>query len=361
MYEKANVGRNFADLQVTEQFDGYSGVEIVVDDNTSYFAGSTAGRVLTIPNPWGTQEQADNILAQIQGFQYQPYQASDALLNPAAELGDGILLNGLYSGIYKLSQNYDQLMAADVSAPQDEEIDHEYPFEPKSDREITRQFAAVQSEFTLQSNEIAAKVSQTGGNSSSFGWNLLSDHFSLFSGSDEVFRVDASGATVKGKITATSGKIGNFNISSALWNNIPDFANSGNLSSGVYIGTDGIRLGRNFTVNSSGSITANNAVLTGTLTVGGQQITAAALRGGAQSAYSNSGYWSGGASKGYDYGNATDSTSGKYPAYFRATSIVTSNMTTTTATVTNLTFKNYAVKWTYIQTTGGNYWAMTRY
>ena len=311
---------------MSPQFNGFSGVEVVVDENTSYFAGDDSGRIFTIQNPWGTQAQADNILASIQGYQYQPYTASGALLDPAAELGDGVSLHGVYGGIYKLTRNFFSLMEADISAPQDEEIDHEYPYEPQSAREINRKFTQVESELAMTSSEISAKVSQTGGNNASFGWNLLSDHFSLFSGNTEVFRVDSSGATVKGVITATSGKIGGFTIgSSSLYNNISDFSNSGNKSSGVYIGTNGIRLGKNFTVNSSGNVSANNMSLSGTLNIGGTNITAAALRSGAQSAYTNGSTWSTGAGYGYNYNNATKSSGGSYPSYFRAGVIYASN------------------------------------
>lgn len=261
-------------------------------------------------------QNAQDILAQIQGFQYQPYEAAEALLDPAAEIGDGVSMSGIYSGLFKIDRNFTPLMATDIAAPQDEEIDHEYPFESKTDREVVRRFTAVQSELSLASNEIAAKVSQTGGDNSSFGWSLVSDHFSLFSGSKEVFRVDSDGAVVQGVITATGGKIGNFNIgSTAIWNNIPDFANTGNLSSGVYLGTNGIRLGKNFTVDTSGNVTANNMKLTGTLTVGDSTITANNLRLGASRA--NGGYstWNGTTTA---WNNATNQSSGSYPGYFRA-------------------------------------------
>ena len=313
-------------MDVSPQFDGYSGVEIVVDEETSYFSGETSGRVITISNPWGTQEQADNILARLQGFQYQPYTATGALLDPAAELGDGVVLNGLYSGVYKISKNFSSLISSDIAAPQDEEIDHEYPYEAKENREINRRFDSVESEFAIQSNEIAAKVSQTGGNNSSFGWSLVSDHFSLFSGNSEVFRVDSSGAEVSGVIRATSGMIGGFNIGSkAIYNNISDFSNSGNKSSGVYLGTDGIRLGKNFTVNSSGNVTANNMVLTGTLNVGGTNITANNLRLGAERANGGYGTWNGTSTA---WNNATKNGTGSYPGYFTCGALrVNSNAT----------------------------------
>lgn len=341
-FDRNSLGKRVADLNVSPQFNGYSGVEIIVDEETSYFSGDETGRVLSITNPWGTQAQADNILASIQGFQYQPYEATDALISPAAELGDSVTINGVYSGVYKIVREYGALMQADIEAPQDEEIDHEYPFESREERNITRKFTQVESELSMTSNEIAAKVSQTGGDNSTFGWNLLSDHFSLYSGNKEVFRVDSDGATVKGVITASSGEIGGFTIGRrAIYNNIEDFANSGGLSSGVYVGTDGIRLGKNFTVNPSGNVSANNMSLSGTLNIGGTNITAAALRQGAQSAYTNGGTWSTGAGYGYNYNNATKSSGGSYPSYFRAGVIYASN----TLQTSSLQVGSYFAKW----------------
>lgn len=327
-------------MDVAPQFTGYSGVAIVVDDETTYFAGSTAGRVLTSYNPWGTQAMADKMLQRLQGYQYQPFTATDALLDPAAELGDGVVLNGLYAGLFSIDRRYSPLMATDIAAPQDEEIDHEYPFEPRTDREITRKFMAVQSEFVLQSNQIAAKVSQTGGDSASFGWQLLSDHFSLFSGSTEVFRVDDTGAAVQGIITATGGKIGKFNIGDAIWNNISAFSNPGGLTTGVYMGSDGIRLGKNFSVNNSGDFIANNATLTGTLTVGGERITAAALRRGAQSANANGDYWSGGGTAGTKFHNMEQANG--YPLWASSFRVDAGGRRGVQFTVQTIFFKDHA-------------------
>lgn len=361
--------KRYMTLDVAEPFNAYSGVEIIIDDETSVFAGSTNGRVLTINNPWGTQQMAENILEKLRGFTYQPYTATGALLDPAAELGDGVSLNGYYSGIFKMSKNYSSLMATEISAPQDEEIDHEYPFESKANRDIKRKFMAVESEFAIQSSEISAKVSQTGGDTSSFGWNLLSDHFSLFSGNTEVFRVDSSGATVSGVIRATSGQIGNFNIgTNAIWNNISSLYNPGGLSSGVYLGTDGIRLGNGFIATNSGNVTmnnltANNATLNGTLTVGGAYISADTLRQGAQTAYSNSGYWSGGAGYGYGYGNATAYGTATYPSYFTCGSLwVKSSATMSSVGISgSLQYKSRTASWQTLNIGGSYYTVLVGY
>lgn len=298
-------------MDTSPQFQPYSGVEITVNEEESIFVGDRTGRVLLIDNPWGTREQAQNILNSLNstGFQYQPYSATSALLNPAAEIGDGVTINGIYSGIYRLSRNYDALMSADISAPQDEEVDHEYPYEPQQDRIYKREIGeakaqirinqenieaevlrATESEGTLSSlisqnaTSINAKVSQTGGNNTSFGWSLLSNKFSLYAGNKEVFKCTASGVEIQGKITATSGYIGNgssgFTITaSAIYNGMGNI-NSG--ANGIYIGTNGIALGGGkFKVTSSGAVSAVNMTLSGTLNVGGGNISASSLRTGA--------------------------------------------------------------------------------
>lgn len=289
-FSNLTLAKRFGALDVSETFAGYSGVEIVVDSDTTYFAGTRSGRVLTIENPWGTQAQADRLLARLQGYQYQPYSATDALLDPAAELGDGVSLNGLYGGLFSIVRKYSRLMAADIKAPQDEEIDHEYPYEPKADREITRKFSAIESEFAIQSNEISAKVSQVGGANNSVSWSLKADAWRVYANGAEVFKVDRNGATVTGKITATSGTIGGFDIgsSSISYNK----ATYGGNRTGVYFGTSGIQLGAAngdfFQASVNGKVKCANIELSGTLKIGDNTISANNLRLGASRA--NSGY-----------------------------------------------------------------------
>lgn len=355
---KVSVGKEVSSLDVSPQFEAYSGVEIIIDNENSFFSGNKSGRVLTIDNPWGTQEQADAILRSLQarGFQYQPYTASGALLNPAAEIGDGITISDTYSGIYKISRNYSPLMAADIEAPQDEEINHEYAYEPKESREITRRFSAIESEFRIQSNEIAAKVSETGGNDSSVGWSLTSTAWTVKANGNEVFRINSSGASVTGVIRATSGVIGGFTIGAHnLWNTIDNIDNAAALPYGVYIGTDGIRLGANFKVDSGGNISAVNANLSGTLTIGGSTITAAQLRSGAYSAYSNGSYWSTGAGYGTSYNKATQSGTSSYPSYFTCGLLRARSGANITGTLTTsgLTFNGYSVRWRSIKDANG--------
>ena len=77
---------------------------------------------------------------------------------------------------------------------------------------------SLQSQITQQASQIEAKVSQSGGSFSSFGWQLTSTAFRLFSNGTTVLDCTSSGMTVRGNgsfsgtITATSGQIGNWLI-----------------------------------------------------------------------------------------------------------------------------------------------------
>lgn len=295
MADRVNLLQRVSDLNVSPTFDSYSKVIIHINDETSIVAGDDFGRTLEFTNPFGTQQMANELLAKLRGFQYQPAEAKGALLDPSAEIGDGISVANQYFGMYTREKTFSRLMKADISAPHDEEINHEYQYKSPVDRKITRQIDDVKASIIVQANQVLAQVvKQHDGSTSSFGWTLTASGWSVYSNSTEVLKVDRNGLQVAGTIKAGT-KIGSgtgFTISAkAIYNNISSM--SGTQSSGIYIGTDGIKLGQNFKVTSAGNVTANNMVLTGTLTVGGSTITAANLRLGAERA--NSGYsgWNG--------------------------------------------------------------------
>jgi hypothetical protein len=202
----------------------------------------------------------------------------------------------------------------------------------------TQAEGTLRSSLSIQASQIEAKVDSSGGGGS-FAWVLDSSSHTWKSNNADVMRISASGLWLKGAIEAQSGKIGGFDIGSdALsYNGLTWGDTSRNY--GAYIGQSGIQLGRNFKVDNGGNVTASNMTLSGTLNIGGQLITADALRQGAQQSYNNYGswngttstvnsngsYWSGGASYGYGYGNAISRSSGVYPSYFRASDIYAEN------------------------------------
>ena len=274
------------------QFDGYSKVVVIVSDEIEYTAGNDMGRTMRLTCPWGTPEMAQNILESVRGFQYQPYTAENAIVDPAMELGDGVTANNVYGGVYTQKIKFGPDLRATVSAPEDEEINHEYPYKSKPNKEITREAkmlraslaieaakiaaevkartaadAEINSILELQADQIAAKVSKTGGNASSFGWVLTDSDWTIKANNQNVLRATKNGLEVYGKVTATSGKIGGFDINS----NYLAYNNQtwgGTNSTGIYVGVNGIQLGKNFKVDSTGNLTAASGTFTGSVNAG---------------------------------------------------------------------------------------------
>ena len=308
-----NVGTNAADVRASVKLMPYSRVTVIVDEETEYTAGNDSGLTLEVGCPWGSQAMADNILTAVRGYQYQPYTATGAMVDPAAEIGDAVTVNSVYGGLYQQDINFGHLFVSDIAAPEDEQLDHEFKFETPIERRITRQGAWARSEFRItnaeiaaevqartadssefrasisaqataitaevrarqadsnefrasisaQATEINARVKQTGGTNSSFGWSLISSAFKLFAGNKEVFKCDSGGVVIDGKITARSGYIGNgssgFEIGNTYIRNNKNSPTDN--KSGVYIGTNGIGVGNGvFSVDTSGNLTVKGKI-----------------------------------------------------------------------------------------------------
>ena len=271
MSDSINILQRAENVEIAPLFNTYSKVILNIDDETQASSGSDSGRTLELDNPlFGSQAVAAKMLQRLRGYQYQPYSAQGALVDPAAEMGDAISVNDVYGGIYTRERNFSRLMITDVSAPNDEEINHEYKYETPTERKLKREMEDVRATFAIQSDRIEARVAKIGGNNNSFGWVLTDSGHTWYSGSKQVMKVSSSGLEITGKITATSGYIGNgsqgFEISSrSLFNGMTSLNDTSH--NGVYVGVDGISLGRgNFKVDASGNLTARRGTF-GSLSV----------------------------------------------------------------------------------------------
>ena len=131
----------------------------------------------------------------------------------------------------------------------------------------TSDVASLNSQLSVQAGQISAKVSQTGGSASTFGWALDSTSWKIYAGSSTVLQVTKDGLEIQGKVTATSGTIGGFTINS---NHISYNGQTwgGTKDTGIYIGVNGIQLGKNFKVDSAGNLYAYSGTFTGSVTAG---------------------------------------------------------------------------------------------
>jgi len=121
---------------------------------------------------------------------------------------------------------------------------------------IESEVSTLKQTATNISAEVSKKADSAYGNSSSsFGWKLDSSSFELYSNKKTVMKATSTGLDVTGKITSTEGSIGGFTISDkGIYKGVTSFSDTSH--NGVYVGTDGIRVGPNFTVDPTGTVTA---------------------------------------------------------------------------------------------------------
>ena len=156
--DKIFLGSNVGELETGDVPANITRVNLSVDSDHYYTAGDDTGRAIEVTCPWGSQEMANSILSSVSGKTYQPYTATDALLDPAAEIGDAVTVGGYYSVIASVNNLFDLACAPTISAPESDEIDDEYPYESRDRRETNRQLAQTRSLITKISAQIMLEV-----------------------------------------------------------------------------------------------------------------------------------------------------------------------------------------------------------
>ena len=165
MSDSVNVLNRASALDTAPTLSAFTGVKLWLDNTNFVFSGNENGRVLEADFPWATQEIADNVLASIVGFEYQPFSAQNALINPAAELGDGVSVGGVYSVLASCDTNFNAMCASNISAPSDEEIDHEYHY-TSPEKRMERRVSGMTSELRVMSDRIEGVVADVDENNS---------------------------------------------------------------------------------------------------------------------------------------------------------------------------------------------------
>lgn len=287
-----SIAQNAVSLKAGKQYAGYTKVILHVSDEVSYTVGNDNGLAMEYTMPFGTPQMAQDILDSISGYQYQEYDATDALIDPAVQLGDGLDVNGIYGSIDTKRTKFGYLFHADVGSPQIKQINQTYTYKSSQERQVERNFLSVYAKLSIQADQIAAevearksdvetlnallkvqadqiaaKVSQSGGDPKSFAWEMYSAYMRFLANNKEILRLDASGAVLSGIIIALGGKIGGFDIMSDYlsYNNQTW---GGTNTTGAYLGRSGLQLGRNFSVDMQGRATMESADIRGTLRAG---------------------------------------------------------------------------------------------
>lgn len=309
-------------LEVGRKFDEYTGVVIHagMDDSgeeITFSSGDSSGYVLEVDNPIGNQTMANSILSslRLRGARYQPFEAGNAPIDPATEPGDSVSVNGTDAIIMAIRTDHSTLMSADISAPFDEEVDHEFKYEPKLTREFKREAKQSRARLTINAEAILAEVTRaqneesrieqrfdsitlsvTGRNGSST-FVITDGTTELFS---DTFDLQVKSVNISGKLTANQievndlsafgATIGGWNISqTSLFKTISDQAqvfiqaprNPSIYSDAIIIQTkaDGAWHTK-FSVTYGGKLYATGAEITGKITATEGTIGGVTIRDG---------------------------------------------------------------------------------
>ena len=161
MSEKYYVGRDVTSFSDKGKYKPISRVTLLVDDENSLTAGDDTGMEIIASCPHSTQPMVNALLQTMKGYQYQSYEAGAANIDPAAELGDGVTVAGVYSPLSKISD--DGRGYAGISSPGEAEMEDEYPSDGYITQEFNRKIAETRSTITKTSEEINLRVEHIDG------------------------------------------------------------------------------------------------------------------------------------------------------------------------------------------------------
>ena len=260
-----NVGMQATALDYSPAFEPYSGVRLWYDDENCFFAGDETGRVMEADCPWATQTMADNILASIVGYTYQPFEAKTALLDPVAELGDAVRVDNIMGILGGIKTDFDAMCSSEIFAPADEEIDHEYPYLTKQERTLNRKVTLGATYFgTKITRENGLEIVKTGADGSETNRVLLNSDVLAFydNNGNEALYFDAVEGTYKfkGTLNVSDRFVVDAEGNMALYDNWGREALSFDADEGAYKFSGTLNISDNFVVDAYGNVTINGKI-----------------------------------------------------------------------------------------------------
>lgn len=208
MSDKYYVGGDITSFSDNGKYKPISRVTLLVDDENSLTAGDDTGMEVIASCPHATQPMVSALLQTMKGYQYQAYEAGAANIDPAAELGDGVTVGGIYSPLSKLSD--DGRGYAGISSPGEAEMEDEYPAEGYITQEFNRKIAETRSTITKTSEEIMLKVKGVDGRVTSLSTSIdgIEANISSLNGSITNIKADINGlrTTVSDKIDGSTAQ-----------------------------------------------------------------------------------------------------------------------------------------------------------
>lgn len=242
MSDKLFVGLGVTSVEDNGTLPPISRVTLMVDDNNAITAGDDTGREIVADCPFATQEMVNALLANLQGYQYHAYTASDAGIDPAVELGDAVTVGGIYSVVSRIED--DGTGYPSIAAPGEAELEDEYPSVGPVTQTFNRQISETRSLISKTSEEILLKVeNELQGLSSSFSVQLQ--------------QIQSQVTGLDGQVSSITQKVDNITLS----------VSNGSTSSSISLSVGGVTVSSQ-TIQMNGLVTFTG-LANGTTTIDG--------------------------------------------------------------------------------------------
>ena len=242
MSDKLFVGLGVTSVEDNGTLPPISRVTLMVDDNNAITSGDDTGREIVADCPFATQEMVNALLANLQGYQYHAYTASDAGIDPAVELGDAVTVGGIYSVVSRIED--DGTGYPSIAAPGEAELEDEYPSVGPVTQTFNRQISETRSLISKTSEEILLKVeNELEGLSSSFSVQLQ--------------QIQSQVTGLNGQVSSITQKVDNITLS----------VSNGSTSSSISLSVGGVTVSSQ-TIQMNGLVTFTG-LANGTTTIDG--------------------------------------------------------------------------------------------
>lgn len=118
----------FSGLSVGDKLAPITKVTLHKMDGNKFTAGDDSGRTLNVDSPWASQEVADYILESVAGYEYQPFTATNVIVDPAVEIGDVLNFGGAGKCCFHQNTVYGKSLVSTMGAMEEKELDHDYKY-----------------------------------------------------------------------------------------------------------------------------------------------------------------------------------------------------------------------------------------
>lgn len=143
-----------------------SKVTMTDEEGNSFSKGDDTGFEIAVDNcPYSCQGICNDLYSMLNGIEYEPFTATDALFDPAAELGDQVKIGDqVHSSIYSMDATFDIGYANTISAPTNTEATRQYPYLTQRDKNWDKAFLEMGADYggVAMSADAGLVVTKTG-------------------------------------------------------------------------------------------------------------------------------------------------------------------------------------------------------